>query len=131
MNRNIHPFFFMQKYSLLIFSSIKILTPLTFQENFVIIIIQINRDVLCKSKLGKGEIILVQKIEIESKKNYQPFELIINRDSTIVLQFDQDIWDLDEAQQLVKVWQDAYPNNSIMVTFKGMEIKEVLNGKFL
>ena len=74
---------------------------------------------------------MVQKIEIESKKNYQPFELIINRDSTIVLQFDQDIWDLDEAQQLVKVWQDAYPNNPIMVTLKGMEIKGVLNGKFL
>ena len=74
---------------------------------------------------------MVQKIEIEPKENYHPFELTINRDSTIILQFDQDIWDLDEAQQLVKVWQDAYPNNSIMVTFKGMEIKEVLNGKFL
>ena len=74
---------------------------------------------------------MVQKIGIESKKNYQPFELTINRDSTIVLQFDQDIWDLDEAQQLVKVWQDAYPHNQIMVIFKGMEIKGVLNGKFL
>ena len=74
---------------------------------------------------------MVQKIEIDSKKNYQAFELTINRDSTIVLQFDQDIWDLDEAQQLAKVWQDVYPNNSIMVTFKGMEIKGVLNGKFL
>ena len=57
--------------------------------------------------------------------------MTINRDSTIVLQFDQDIWDLDEAQQLAKVWQDAYPNNPVMVTFKGMEIKGVLNGKFL
>ena len=74
---------------------------------------------------------MVQKIEIESKKNYQPFELTINRGSTIVLQFDQDIWDLDEAQQLAKVWQDAYPNNPIMITFKGMEIKGILNGKFL
>ena len=74
---------------------------------------------------------MVQKIEIESKKNYQPFELTINRGSTIVLQFDQDIWDLDEAQQLAKVWQDEYPHNQIMVTFKGMEIKGVLNEKFL
>ena len=74
---------------------------------------------------------MVQKIEIESKKNYQPFELTINKDSTIVLQFDQDIWNLDEAQQLAKVWQDTYPYNQIMVTFKGMEIKGVLNGKFL
>lgn len=74
---------------------------------------------------------MIQKIEIESKENYKPFELTINRDSTIVLQFDQDIWNLDEAQQLAKVWQDAYPNNPIMVTFKGMEIKGVLNGKFL
>ena len=65
------------------------------------------------------------------KKNYQPFELTINRGSTIVLQFDQDIWDLDEAQQLAKVWQDAYPHNQIMVTFKGVEIKGVLNEKFL
>ena len=74
---------------------------------------------------------MVQKIGIESKKNYQPFELTINRGSTIILQFDQDIWNLEEAQQLAKVWQDAYPNNPIMVTFKGMEIKGVLNGKFL
>ena len=74
---------------------------------------------------------MIQKIGIESKENYQPFELIINRDSTIILEFDQDIWYLDEAQQLVKVWQDAYPNNPIMVTFKGMEIKGILNGKFL
>ena len=74
---------------------------------------------------------MVQKIGIESRENCQPFELTINRGSTIVLQFDQDIWDLDEAQQLVKVWQDAYPHNQIMVTFKGMEIKGVLNVKFL
>ena len=74
---------------------------------------------------------MVQKIGIESRENCHPFELIINRDSTIVLQFDQDIWNLDEAQQLAKVWQDVYPNNPIMVTFKGMEIKGVLNGKFL
>lgn len=74
---------------------------------------------------------MVQKIGIESKESYQPFELTINRGSTIVLQFDQDIWDLEEAQQLAKVWQDAYPHNSIMITFKGMEIKGVLNGKFL
>lgn len=74
---------------------------------------------------------MVQKIGIESKENYQPFELTINRGSTIVLQFDQDIWSLDEAQQLAKVWQDAYPDNPIMVTFKGMEIKGVLNEKIL
>ena len=74
---------------------------------------------------------MVQKIGIESRENYQPFELTINRDSTIVLQFDQDILDLDEAQQLAKVWQDAYPHKPIMITFKGMEIKGVLNGKFL
>ena len=74
---------------------------------------------------------MVQKIGIESKENYRPFELTINRGSTIVLQFDQDIWDLDEAHQLAKVWQDTYPNNPIMVTFKGIEIIGVLNGKFL
>ena len=74
---------------------------------------------------------MVQKIGIESRENCHPFELTINRGSTIVLQFDQDIWNLDEAQQLAKIWQDAYPNNPIMVTFKGMEIKGVLNGKFL
>ncbi len=74
---------------------------------------------------------MVQKIGIKSKENCQPFELTINRGSTIVLQFDQDIWSVDEVHQLAKVWQDAYPNNPIMVTFKGMEIKGVLNGKFL
>ena len=74
---------------------------------------------------------MVQKIGIESKENYQPFELTINKGSTIVLQFDKDILNLEEAQQLAKVWQNAYPHNPIMVTFKGMEIKGVLNEKFL
>ena len=74
---------------------------------------------------------MVQKIGIESRENCQPFELTINRGSTLVLQFDQDIWSVDEVHQLAKVWQDAYPNNPIIVTFKGMEIKGVLNGKFL
>ena len=74
---------------------------------------------------------MVQKIGIESRENCHPFELTINRGSTIVLQFDQDIWSVDEVHQLAKVWQDAYPNNPIIVTFKGMEIKGVLNGKFL
>ena len=74
---------------------------------------------------------MVQKIGIESKENYQPFELTINKGSTIVLQFDQDIWNLEEAQQLAKVWQDTYPYNPIMITFKGIEITGVLNGKFL
>ena len=71
---------------------------------------------------------MIQKIEVEQKESYQPFKLTINKGDTIVLQFDQDIWALDEAQQLAKVWQDAYPHNQIMVTFKGMEIKGVLNG---
>lgn len=74
---------------------------------------------------------MIQKIEVEQKESYQPFKLTINKGDTIVLQFDQDVWDLDEAQQLAKVWQDTYPHNQIMVTFKGMEIKGVLNGKFL
>lgn len=74
---------------------------------------------------------MIQKIGVEQKESYQPFKLTINRGDTIVLQFDQDVWGLNEAQQLAKVWQDAYPHNQIMVTFKGMEIKGVLNEKFL
>ena len=74
---------------------------------------------------------MVQKIGVEQKDSYQPFELTINKGDTIVLQFDQDVWDLDEAEQLAKVWQDTYPHNSIMITFKGMEVKGILHGKFL
>ena len=74
---------------------------------------------------------MIQKLDDEKIKDYRPFTLHLNKGDTIVIQFDQDIWDLDEAQQLAKVWQDAYSNNPIMVTFKGMEIKGVLNGKFL
>ena len=74
---------------------------------------------------------MIQKIGVEQKDSYQSFKLTINRGDTIVLQFDQDVWDLYEAQQLAKVWQDTYPYNSIMITFKGMKVKGILHGKFL
>lgn len=57
---------------------------------------------------------------------------ILNLDpkDTIVLQFDLDTFDIEEVQQLAKIWEREYPQNKIMITFKGAEIKGVIHENF-
>ena len=57
---------------------------------------------------------------------------ILNLDSkdTIVLQFDLDTFSIEEVQQLAKMWKREYPQNKIMITFKGAEIKGVIHESF-
>jgi hypothetical protein len=41
---------------------------------------------------------------------------------TLLVHVDQDIWDLDAAQNFYDLFSKSFPNNNIVVTFKGIEI---------
>ena len=72
---------------------------------------------------------MVQKLDVkrESVMKVNVYELNLHPGDTIVLQFDLDIFDLDEIQQVHKIWAEAYPNNNIMSTLKGIEVKGVIH----
>lgn len=72
---------------------------------------------------------MVHTIEATGENiNYKPYELSLNRNDTLVVQVDQDIFDFEEAQKLLKNIQNIFPNNEILLTFKGLEIKGVIHG---
>ena len=49
---------------------------------------------------------------------------------TLLVHVDQDIWDLSDAQSFYDLFSKSFPNNNIVVTFKGIEIGVVKeNGK--
>lgn len=49
---------------------------------------------------------------------------------TIVIQIDDEKWDLDNAQEFYKLFEKNFPNNNIMVMFKGIDIGVIReNGK--
>lgn len=49
-------------------------------------------------------------------------DMTLNKGDTLVLKFDQDIWELNEATQMANIIMKAYPNNNIITIFKGMEL---------
>lgn len=49
-------------------------------------------------------------------------DMTLNKGDTLVLKFNQDIWDLNEATQMANVIMKAYPNNNILTIFNGMEL---------
>lgn len=73
---------------------------------------------------------MVQKIGTKINE-HPPFELTLNCGDTIILQFDQDEWDIEMAKQLSEIWQKTFPKNNLITTFKGMEVKGVIHGKYL
>lgn len=54
-------------------------------------------------------------------------ELTLLPTDTLVIQFDQDIWDLEEANQIIKHITKLYPKNNIMTIFKGIELGVIHN----
>ena len=78
-------------------------------------------------KLERSSNFLVHAIEenIDYKK---PYELLLNKYDTLVVQVDQDIFDFEEAQTLLKNIQNIFSHNEILLTFKGLEIKGVIHG---
>lgn len=72
---------------------------------------------------------MVEKIDckIKTPTLFAIPELTLRQNDTLVLEFDQDIWDLDEAEQMMKGISKIYPKNKIMVLFKGMKIGVIHN----
>ena len=72
---------------------------------------------------------MVEKIDCKTKTPtlFTIPELTLRQNDTLVLEFDQDIWDLDEAGQILKEISKMYPKNKIMVLFKGMKIGVIHN----
>ena len=72
---------------------------------------------------------MVEKIDCKTKNPtlFAIPELTLRQNDTLVLEFDQDIWDLNEAEQMIKGISKIYPKNNIMVLFKGIRIGVIHN----
>ena len=72
---------------------------------------------------------MVEKIDckIKTPTLFAIPELTLRQNDTLVLEFNQNIWDLDEAEQMMKEISKIYPKNKIMVLFKGMKIGVIHN----
>lgn len=54
-------------------------------------------------------------------------DITLNKGDTLVLKFDQDIWDLNEANQIANHIMTIYPNNNILIIFNGIELGVIHN----
>ena len=72
---------------------------------------------------------MVEKIDCKTKTPtlFAIPELTLRQNDTLVLDFDQDIWDLNEAYQMANNVAKIYPKNKIMILFKGMKIGVIHN----
>ena len=68
---------------------------------------------------------MVQRINL--RDNIRPYHLTISENDTIIIEIDQDRFDIAEAQQIIEMWKREYPKNKIILTFKGIEVKGVIN----
>lgn len=68
---------------------------------------------------------MVQRINL--RDDIRPYHLTISKNDTIIIEIDQDRFDITEAQQIIEMWKREYPKNKIMLTFKGIEVKGVIN----
>ena len=68
---------------------------------------------------------MVQRINL--RNDIRPYHLIISENYIIIIEIDQDRFDIAEAQQIIEMWKREYPKNKIMLTFKGIEVKGIIN----
>ena len=68
---------------------------------------------------------MVQRINL--RDDIRPYHLTISENDTIIIEIDQDRFDIGEAQQIIEMWKREYPKNKIMLTFKGIEVKGIIN----
>ena len=68
---------------------------------------------------------MVQRINL--RDDIHPYHLTISENDTIIIEIDQDRFDIAEAQQIIEMWKREYTKNKIMLTFKGIEVKGVIN----
>ena len=50
-------------------------------------------------------------------------KLDLKEGDTILVTIDMDIWDIDAASEMCKIVSKIFPNNNVVTTFKGIEIK--------
>lgn len=67
-----------------------------------------------------------EKIKV-SKHALSCCELTLLPTDTLVVKFDQDIWDLDEANQIFQHIAQLYPKTKIMAIYKGIELGVIHN----
>lgn len=54
-------------------------------------------------------------------------DIAISPKDTLVIKFDQEIWDLESANQIAKHIMQLYPNNKIITIFNGIELGVIHN----
>ena len=72
---------------------------------------------------------MIEKIDSILKEPiiYSVPELTLMQNDTLVLEFDQDIWDLNEVNEMMRAITKIYPKNKIMILFKGIKIGVIHN----
>lgn len=66
------------------------------------------------------------KIEINNN-SISCFELTLMPKDTLVLKFDQEIWDINEANKIASYMMKLFPENKIMVIFNGIKLGVIHN----
>lgn len=76
------------------------------------------------------QIIDSQKVEMEIEivpKLRYPKEISLSPGDILVAKVDQDMWNLEDAQKFYEILEQAFPNNQILVLFKGVELEVIKN----
>ena len=72
---------------------------------------------------------MIQYFEPIRKTNINYNVLTLEPKDTLVVQFDQDIFDVDEVNQFCELLSKVFPANNILCTFKGIDIIQVIKNK--
>lgn len=66
---------------------------------------------------------MIKEFEIESGIIISKLDL--KEKDTILMTVDMDIWDIEECYNMFQVISKTFPNNKIVMTFKGIEIAKL------
>lgn len=70
------------------------------------------------------------QVELELEiipKLKQSKEFSLSPGDTLVAKIDQDLWDIEDAQRFYEILEQAFPNNQILVLFKGVDLEVIKN----
>ncbi len=70
------------------------------------------------------------KKEFEIKPGIIISKLDLKEDDTILVTIDLDKYDLEEAYDIFKIIANSFPDNGVVTTFNGVEIKRIKNEKY-
>lgn len=71
----------------------------------------------------------MKKKEFEIEPGIIISKLDLKDGDNIIITVDMDNWDIDVASEMCKIVSKIFPNNNVITTFKGIEIKGVKNEK--